>query len=80
LDIDWHKLTARRAFISDLGGERMTNVNGEETVIGRYAAWLPVPQTDRHQVVEVSANLESLKKKYGVADGFVFELGKTAEG
>lgn len=80
MDYDWTKLTAHRAFISDLGESQTVEINGEKTPLGRYAAWTPVPQTDRHQVVEVSGDLEALKLKYKVSSDFVFELDGIMEG
>lgn len=53
-------------FISDLGETQTVQNNGEEISIGQYAVWAPISGTTRHQIVEVSDNLDYLMEKYNI--------------
>lgn len=76
--IGWEELTKGRPFVTDLGHQpdyvqRMPE--GPPMLMGQYAVFLPLPEDDRrHQIVEVSHDLEHLKKKYGVADDAVLSV------
>ena len=50
---EWTKLTKNRVFISDIGIDRMAEIDGKETVVGRYAVWAPAPGGSHHRVVAV---------------------------
>ena len=73
----WKKLVGNRAFISDLGKSHEAEIG--ETIVGRYAVWVPVEGSERHQVIEVSDDLDALQQKYGVPIELVLKLGAFAE-
>ena len=77
-NVQWNELTSGKPFITDLG-DSIQNLNGvNETIkgeIGRYAAFMPVPGQKRHQIVEISKDLEFLILKYGVSRELVFVVG-----
>lgn len=53
---EWTRLTANRVFISDLGENQTTEIDGVKTEIGRFAVWAPVPKGN-HNVVEVGSDV-----------------------
>ncbi|EEO27994.2 hypothetical protein OFAG_01147 [Oxalobacter formigenes HOxBLS] len=71
---EWTKLTKERIFISDLGENRMAEIGGTVTVLGRYAVWAPAPDGHHHRVVEVGGNCAELMEKYGVPQERVLRL------
>ena len=75
----WKKLFGNRAFISDLGKSHEAEIGGTKTIVGRYAVWVPVEGSERHQVIEVSDDLDALQQKYGVPIELVLKLGAFAE-
>lgn len=74
----WKQLVGDHAFISDLGKSHEAEIGGTKTIVGRYAVWLPVAGSERHQVVEVGDDLEVLQKKYDVPIERVLKLGAFA--
>ena len=75
----WKKLVGTRAFISDLGKSHEAEIGGTKTIVGRYAVWVPVEGSERHQVIEVGDDLDTLQQKYGVPIELVLTLGAFAE-
>ena len=61
---DWESLTSNKLFLTDLGQDQSVEVEGQQVVLGRYAVWAPIPNSDRLQVVEVGSDLEALAAKY----------------
>ena len=53
----WKKLVGNRAFISDLGKSHEAEIGGTKTIVGRYAVWVPVEGSERHQVIELVLKL-----------------------
>lgn len=51
----WEAMMGGKTFITDLGEERHAEINGVDTVVGRYAVWSPIRNASRHQIVEVGA-------------------------
>ena len=49
----WEAMMGGKTFITDLGEERHAEINGVDTVVGRYAVWSPIRNASRHQIVEV---------------------------
>lgn len=70
----WEELMEEKAFITDLGAEQESVVEGQETTVGRYAVWSPLTNSKNHQVVEVAENLEYLRKKYRIPEERVCRL------
>lgn len=63
----WEETFLGKCFISDLGEDQvLENRNKEKIVLGRYAAWAPLPGGKSHQIVEISDDLETLKEKYNI--------------
>lgn len=59
----WEEMFLGKCFISDLGEDQvLENKNKEKIVLGRYAAWAPLPGGKSHQIVEISDDLETLKE------------------
>lgn len=68
--MDWSDLTAGKRFITDLGEETLQTESGR-----RYAVWLPGGQEGgKHQIAEVSNNLQELQDKYGVEAEYIFQI------
>ncbi len=66
---NWAEYAQGRVFISDLGEDKIVDTKEAASILmGRYAVWKPIPRTNRHQVVEISSDLEFLQKKYGAKD------------
>lgn len=63
----WQEAIGGQPFITDMRRSRKACIDGEPVEVGRYAVWLPVPDTDRHQVVEVGDDLAQLCEKYAVS-------------
>lgn len=61
-----------KVFITDLGGT--PNVCDEDMLVERYAVWSPLQNSNGHQIVEVSGNLETLKNKYNISDDSICTL------
>lgn len=63
--MDWNRYMHTKFFITDLG-----TISEEQTEgimkTGRYAVWAPIANSDRHQIVEVSDDLEILVGKYHI--------------
>lgn len=72
---EWKKLTSRKYFISDLiENKQIFNEKGQKVILGRYAVWAPSLNGERHQIVEVSSDLEFLKKKYNIPNDLVLSI------
>ncbi len=71
----WKHLVGDRSFISDLGRNQEADIAGTKTVLGRYAVWVSVPETDKHRIVEVGDDLSALMEKYNVPSELVLKLG-----
>ncbi|MFR2156836.1 MAG: hypothetical protein ACLS43_06795 [Evtepia gabavorous] len=52
----WEAMMGGKTFITDLGEERHAEINGVDTVVGRYAVWSPIRNASRHQIVEVGCD------------------------
>ncbi len=61
--MEWTEFAEGKNFITDLG-ENVALTEGQAGF--RYAIWIPENGTNRHQIVEVSNDIEALKKKYDV--------------
>lgn len=61
-------------FISDLGETQTVENDGEEMSVGQYAVWAPIRGTTRHQIIEVSENLDYLMEKYNIPSDNVCTL------
>ncbi len=73
----WEEMFSGKCFISDLGEEQVVqNSNNEEILLGRYAAWSPMPGGKSHQVVEISSDLEMLMEKYNIPQDRVCVLAQ----
>ncbi|MFQ9858986.1 MAG: hypothetical protein ACLRWL_03395 [Evtepia gabavorous] len=57
----------------DLGEDGTLEINGVDTVVGRYA-WSPIRNASRHQIVEVGCDLQALVEKYQIPDSRVCVL------
>lgn len=66
----WENMTAKKAFITDLGEE--TEQTGLKFC--RFAVWLPEKEEAKHRIAEVGNDLENLKKKYAVEAEYVFRV------
>ena len=64
---EWTRLTANRVFISDLGENQTTEIDGVKTEIGRFAK-------GNHNVVEVGSDVVALMHKYDVPAERVLRL------
>lgn len=65
---EWDELMQDHFFITDLGTEKDTFVDGAQVTVGRYAVWSPSKHQHQHIIVEVGSDLDSLKNKYAVSD------------
>ena len=63
---NWEELFGNLIFISDLGITQTVELDNTPTQIGRYAAWVPIEGTARHQIVEIGDDLNYLTEKYRV--------------
>ncbi|MFR0913097.1 MAG: hypothetical protein ACLSF6_10345 [Evtepia gabavorous] len=70
----WEAMMGGKTFITDLGEERHAEINGVDTVVGRYAVWSPIRNASRHQIVEVGCDLQALVEKYQIPDSRVCVL------
>lgn len=61
-------------FISDLGESQTVQRDEEEITFGQYAVWAPISGTTRHQIVEVSENLNYLMEKYNISKDNICKL------
>lgn len=61
-------------FISDLGEAQTVEIDNKEINMGQYAVWAPISGTTRHQIVEVSENLQYLMEKYNIPNDNVCKL------
>lgn len=68
----WQHHFGGKCFITDLGSSQTVELDGEAAKLDRYAVWAPAGEG--HQIVEVGANLDALRKKYGVPIERVCEL------
>jgi hypothetical protein len=71
---DWEDLTRGQPFVTDLGFEPnylQPMPSGPPMIMGRYAVFVPVEGQARHQIAEVSGDLDYLKQKYGVPESLV---------
>lgn len=75
----WKQLVGERSFISDLGKSHEAEIGGMKTEVGRYAVWVPVPGSGRHQVVEIGDDLNRLLEKYSISADMVLKLGAFSE-
>lgn len=65
---EWDELMRSKFFITDLGVEKSVLISGVQMTMGRYAVWSPTKDDCRHAIVEVSSDLDALKKKYAVSE------------
>ena len=70
----WEAMMGGKTFITDLGEERHAEINGVDTVVGRYAVCSPIRNASRHQIVEVGCDLQALVEKYQIPDSRVCVL------
>ena len=71
---EWNELMKDKFFITDLGKEQSTVINGVQVTIGRYAVWSPSKNSRQHVIVEVGGDLDALQKKYSVSDDRICRL------
>lgn len=69
--MDWETLFAGRFFITDLGENHTADIQGKKQELGRYAVWCPNREGKGHTVIEVSANLTEMMKKYHITEDCV---------
>lgn len=62
----WNELMQGKLFITDLGENCHAEIDGVDTVVGRYAVWAPIRNADRHQIIEVGRELPPLAEKYSI--------------
>lgn len=75
--VAWKQFVGNEPFIVDLGftpGAPAAS-GGAPLPLGRFGVFLPTPDHSGHQIVEVGADLEALKARYGVPDGRVLQVG-----
>lgn len=70
---NWNNLTKGKYFITDLGKTIKASGENGELIVGRYAVWKPMPD-NQHAIMEVSADLQYLKKKYHIKGDEIFKL------
>lgn len=63
--MNWQDTFSGKNFISDLGGEQKVENSDKEITLSRYAAWVPIGEK-KHQIVEISDDLQMLMEKYSV--------------
>ena len=73
---EWSEMFSGKGFITDLGKNLKTTINGEEVIIGRFAVWIPAENGTRHQVVEVGSDVDLLMEKYSVSSEDVCRAGE----
>ena len=71
---NWNEIMKNEVFITDLGENKTSVINGKEVVVGRYAVWSPVSNGEGHQVIEVGEDLEFLMEKYNISQDKVCKL------
>lgn len=64
--MEWEEMFAGKFFISDLGVVQKIVLTDGQVSLMQYTAWAPVTSSDKHQIVEISCNLEHLMKKYDI--------------
>lgn len=65
----WEELFKNKTFITDLReNQRVEDGEGSVSVVGRYAVWSPMKNSNNHCVIEVGDNLDFLKNKYNISD------------
>lgn len=69
---DWEQYTKGKIFISDLSAAHTL----PGLSIASFAVWQPTKELDKHQIVEVSNDLNYLKDKYHVEEPYVFRIAK----
>ncbi len=78
--LDWHMLTTGHRFIVNLGFAPSTTVKipgGPPMIMGQFAAFQPLPTDgEKHQIIEVSGDLEYLKEKYSIPHDLVFDVNQ----
>lgn len=69
---EWEKHTKGRMFISDLG----QSMAAPGLKMSRYAVWKPNEEGEKHQIVEVSADINYLKRKYHLENSDILKVVK----
>lgn len=77
--MDWNNLVKGRHFLTDRGEETRVETPDGDMVLGRFAVWAPIPNTDRHQVVEVGSDGDALADKYAIPADLRMRLMNPAE-
>ncbi len=62
----WEEVFAGKCFISDLGAVEKIELGHGQVSLMQYAAWAPVDGGTKHQIVEISCNLDHLMEKYDI--------------
>lgn len=75
----WDELMQGKLFITDLGENRHAEIDGMDTVVGRYAVWAPIRNADRHQIIEVGCELLPLAEKYHIPHERICTIGQGGE-
>lgn len=63
---EWTRLMGGKAFITDLGADRTVTVENVKQIMGRYAVWSPMKNSDGHTIVEIGSDLAALTSHYGI--------------
>jgi len=74
--MNWEELTEGKAFITDMGANQEIEdwESNETIVLERYAAWVPLKDSGKHCIVEVSDDPNYLRKKYNIDTHEIFQL------
>ena len=64
--MELEEMFAGKFFISDLGTVQKIALADGQMSLMQYAAWAPVADEAKHQIVEISCSLEHLMQKYNV--------------
>lgn len=64
--MEWEKLFSGKYFISDLGTAQMVKSDDGQVSLMQYAAWAPIEDGTKHQIVAISCDLDLLMQKYDI--------------
>lgn len=69
---DWEEYTKGKTFITDIAVKK----GSPDVPIASFAVWKPHQELNKHQIVEVSKDLNYLKDKFNVKNEYIFRLNK----
>lgn len=64
--MEWEKMFSGKYFISDLGTAQMVKSDDGQVSLMQYAAWAPIEDGAKHQIVAISCDLDLLMQKYDI--------------